>query len=114
MFAEYQKNETALEKTISNVKRISDIEGLTSRKNNELPLVVQLLTDGQEFEAEEATLELTSKQFQAAQDVQIKHIVQLRQNTDEGSTLEVSYNLKGTGLSYVTAANLAVFPKNSD
>lgn len=30
-----------------------------------------------------------------------------------GSTLEVTYDLKDTGLSYKTATNLAVFPENT-
>lgn len=31
----------------------------------------------------------------------------------EGSTLEITYDLKGTGITYTTAANLAIFPRNS-
>jgi NADPH-ferrihemoprotein reductase len=38
----------------------------------------------------------------------------LRQNTDEGSTLEVSFDLRKAGLTYKTATNLAIFPKNSN
>lgn len=38
----------------------------------------------------------------------------MRQDTKEGSTLEITYDLRGTGLTYKTAANLAIFPKNSD
>jgi NADPH-ferrihemoprotein reductase len=38
----------------------------------------------------------------------------LRQNTEEGSTLEISYDLKKAGLTYKTATNLALFPKNCD
>ncbi|MFS8160150.1 MAG: hypothetical protein ACMG6E_08055 [Candidatus Roizmanbacteria bacterium] len=38
---------------------------------------------------------------------------QLRQNTDEGSTLEISYDLRKLGLTYKTATNLAIFPKNN-
>ena len=33
---------------------------------------------------------------------------------DEGSTIEVTYDLRGSGISYKTAANLAVFPKNTE
>lgn len=47
-----------------------------------------------------------------AKDVPIKSIKQLRQNLDEGSTLEITYDLRGSGLSYKTAANLALFPQN--
>ena len=39
---------------------------------------------------------------------------ELRQNNVHGSTLEVVFDLKDTGLTYETAANLAIFPVNSD
>lgn len=32
---------------------------------------------------------------------------------DEGSTIEVTYDLKGAGVTYKTATNLAIFPENS-
>jgi hypothetical protein len=35
-----------------------------------------------------------------AKDVPVQSIVELRQNNDEGSTLEVTYNLKDTGVTY--------------
>jgi hypothetical protein len=57
---------------------------------------------------------LTSKQFNNAREISIKSIEQLRQNTNEGSTLEIVYDLKGTGLTYKTASNLAIFPANSN
>lgn len=46
-------------------------------------------------------------------DIPIKSIIQLRQDTVEGSTLEITYDLRGTGLNYKTAMNLAIFPKNT-
>ena len=42
----------------------------------------------------------------------VKSIKQLRQKTDNGSTIEVIYDLAGTGLKYVTASNFAVYPHN--
>ena len=45
--------------------------------------------------------------------VKIKSIKELRQKTDEGSTLEVIFDLKSSGLTYKTAQNLAMFPENS-
>jgi sulfite reductase alpha subunit-like flavoprotein len=62
----------------------------------------------------EVSLDLTSKQFQTAKDVPIKYIKQLRQNLDEGSTLEISYDLKKVGMTYKTATNLALFPGNCE
>ena len=49
-----------------------------------------------------------------AKDVKIISIEQLRQNTDEGSTIEIVYDLKSAGMTYKTATNLAIFPKNSE
>ena len=47
----------------------------------------------------------------------IKDIRELRQKSSldmvHGSTLEVTFDLEGTGMSYKTATNLAVFPQNS-
>lgn len=39
-------------------------------------------------------------------------MVQLRQNLEEGSTLEITYDLKDSGVSYKTATNFAIFPEN--
>ena len=38
----------------------------------------------------------------------------MRQNLEEGSTIEITYDLKDSGLKYTTASNLAIFPKNND
>jgi hypothetical protein len=46
--------------------------------------------------------------------VPITSIKELRQNTEEGSTLEVIFNIKDSGLSYKTAQNLAMFPENTN
>lgn len=76
-----------MEKTISLNRKHSEQESKTPRNNNELPLTVHLLADGEEFlengdSGAAPTLELTSKQFQTAADVPIKSIIQLRQNTN--------------------------------
>jgi sulfite reductase alpha subunit-like flavoprotein len=33
---------------------------------------------------------------------------------ERGSTLEVTFDLQGTGLTYKTATNLAIFPENTE
>eukprot|EP00347_Sterkiella_histriomuscorum_P023964 403332775 len=77
------------------------------------PLIVELLNADQKVESEPTVqYEMASKQYIIAKEIQIKQIIQLRQNLDEGSTLEVTYDLKDTGLTYKTAENLAIFPKN--
>ena len=49
-----------------------------------------------------------------AKDVPIKSIRELKQTNEYGSTLEVIFDLEGTGVSYVTAQNMGVFPPNSE
>lgn len=58
--------------------------------------------------------EMSARQFEQTQRVKITSIKELRQLNDEGSTLEVTFDLSGTSLGYRTAQNLAIFPQNSD
>ena len=53
------------------------------------------------------------KQYKASKDVEIASTRQLRQNLNQGSTLEVVFNTKNAGMTYKTASNLAIFPENS-
>lgn len=53
------------------------------------------------------------RQYIGGKDVTLKSMQQLRQNTDNGSTLEAVFELKNTGLSYKTANNFALFPTNT-
>lgn len=50
--------------------------------------------------------------------VRISSMTELRQKTDEGSTLEVFFDLKDEQgqqlLNYKTAQNMAMFPENTD
>ena len=58
------------------------------------------------------TYDLNMRNYQKSVACRIKLIRQLRQNTDSGSTIEVTYDLIGTGLTYVTASNYALYPHN--
>lgn len=64
------------------------------------------------------SFEMAARQYQSTQRVVIKQISELRQKTDEGSTLEVVFDLVGSDqnqlLTYMTAQNLALFPENSE
>ena len=56
---------------------------------------------------------MNGRNFLASKALPIKSIRELRQkNLDGGSTLEVIYDLRGTGLTYKTAANAAIFATN--
>lgn len=54
------------------------------------------------------------RQYISGKDVPIKSMQELRQNKENGSTLEAVFDLKDSGLSYKTANNFALFPVNDD
>lgn len=58
------------------------------------------------------TFDMNMRNYLNSKEIPIKKITQLRQKTDMGSTLEVVFDLKDTGLTYKTAANLAIYPVN--
>ncbi|CDW71895.1 nadph--cytochrome p450 reductase [Stylonychia lemnae] len=114
----YDKNQTQEEKqiTLDRKQSIVNEEVLADPnvvKEVQYPLVADYIEEESTFEQDAGTqYEMASKQFITAKDIPIKYIKQLRQNLDEGSTLEISYDLNDSGLSYKTAANLALFPQN--
>ncbi len=109
---EKQETKDVVEQTNESVKEAAASGAVA--KSVEYPLAVELLGESDEYKHDqEPQYEMAAKQYLSAKDLPIKHIVQLRQNLDEGSTLEVSYDLKDSGMTYETAANLAVFPENS-
>lgn len=62
----------------------------------------------------EVQYDMNMKNYTGGKDVPIKAMRELRQVTSYGeSTLEVVFDLKGTGLTYTTAANFAIYPTNS-
>lgn len=59
--------------------------------------------------------DMNMRNYQSSTPLPIKSIRQLRQKcVDGGSTLEVTYDLRGTGLTYITAANSAIYAINRD
>ena len=52
------------------------------------------------------------RQYISGKDVAIKSMKELRQDKENGSTLEAVFDLKGSGLGYKTANNFALFPEN--
>ena len=89
-------------------------------------MAIELVPAGTELQVNtDVPLELVTKQYLSGKDVKIKSIRELRQKystkfddgshideTEGGSTLEITYDLEGTGLSYKSATNLALFPEN--
>lgn len=78
-------------------------------KKDEFPL--KLIFDGTESLAE--NYDMASRQHMGSKRMKVSSNKELRQKTDEGSTLEVIFDLKGSGQTYKTAQNLALFPENT-
>ena len=58
--------------------------------------------------------DMNMRNYTSSKEVPIKEIIELRQKTGFGaSTLEVVFDLRGTGLTYTTAANFAMYPVNN-
>lgn len=58
--------------------------------------------------------DMTMRNYLKSKPLPIKSIRELRQQcVDGGSTIEVIYDLRGSGLTYKTAANSAIFATNS-
>lgn len=53
------------------------------------------------------------RNYQKSTDVTVSHVKEMRQKTDQGSTLEIMFNIKDTGIVYKTAGNLAIYAENS-
>mgnify|MGYP000892793568 FL=1 len=73
--------------------------------------------NGKEVNLNDPELGKREYDFQAQSYLESKQIkivkaVELRQNNDEGSTLQIEFDLSGSGMKYVTAANLYIFPEN--
>ena len=76
-------------------------------------IVKKLASADEANKVENVTYELVTKQYINGKDVKIKEMNELKQKLEYGSCLEVKYDLKDSGLTYKTAANLAIFPENS-
>ncbi|CAD8177566.1 unnamed protein product [Paramecium pentaurelia] len=55
-----------------------------------------------------------TKQFLKAKYCQVVSITQLRQNQQDGSTLQIIFDTGREGIEYKTAMNLGVYPENND
>lgn len=87
---------------------------------NQLPFVVNFDPELKEIDIDSYNsandgkeYDFQAKQYLAAQTAPITLIRELRQKTDDGSTLHVEIDCGAVGMTYKTAANLAVYPENS-
>ena len=82
-------------------------------KSNALPWILD--NPGSEEVKDDVKVEydMNMRNYSASKDVPIKAIEELRQKPEFGqSTLKLVFDLKGTGLTYKTAANFAIYPVN--
>lgn len=87
---------------------------------SKLPFVVAVDNSAQEAkwheynpETDKTEYEFQVKQFLLGADAKISAIRELRQKTDDGSTIHIEIESGAVGVHYRTADNLAVFPENS-
>lgn len=88
----------------------SGVEG----KPDALPWIID--DSGLTLEDEsEPQYDMNMRNFTSSVDLPIKDMRELRQQAEFGaSTLEVVFDLSGTGLTYETAANFAIYPVNDE
>jgi sulfite reductase alpha subunit-like flavoprotein len=76
--------------------------------------------DGPTEETDPKSLSMAARQLSISKRIHIASIKEVRQNTEEGSTLEVIFSLRGDDenssnlLDYKTGENFCFFPENSD
>mmetsp|Transcript_13213 Transcript_13213/g.20609 ORF Transcript_13213/g.20609 Transcript_13213/m.20609 type:complete len:97 (-) Transcript_13213:989-1279(-) len=79
-----------------------------------MPLNLTYVTSPTAPEGTTVDYDMAARQHQVSQRVPISTVSQLRQDTKEGSTLELFFDLSFSSLKYKTAQNLAMFPENSE
>ena len=114
IFAHFSASETPEEKKKATLTRQASILGKTKSDPSVLPWIVD--TSGLQLaSADDAAPEydMNMRHYQSCKPLRVKSIRQLRQKcVDGGSTLEIIYDLSGTGLTYITAANSAIYAVN--
>lgn len=119
IFKKYASLDTPEESKSALLRRKTTLERRESLKGNKnaMPWIInenpasksELVEDPN---APKPAYDLNMRRYQTSVECRIKAIRQLRQKTDQGSTIEVIYDITGTGLNYVTASNFAMYPLN--
>ena len=114
VFALYEGQQTEADKKKALVRRQSSLLRSKTVDPNALPWIVDvnpedLLVD----EAAAPEYDMNMRNYLSSKPLSVKSIRQLRQKcVDGGSTIEVTFDLRGTGLTYTTAANSAIYATN--
>lgn len=92
----------------------------STKSKNATPFVLTVSSDLKEVDLDNYDVnqdtkeyEFQAKQYLASQTAPITHIRELRQKTDDGSTLHVEIDCAAAGLSYKTAQNLGIYGENA-
>jgi len=91
----------------------------TNRSKNNLPFNLTITKDKEiDFdtyngENDDKPYEFQMKQYLSSSSVNVNLIKELRQKTDDGSTLHIELDTGSVGLNYKTAENLVMFPENT-
>jgi NADPH-ferrihemoprotein reductase len=103
---------------IEHWKKLAPQNGSVIKKEQSRPKVHKdkyplIMAEPEEEKVEHPIGPLCIRQYVTGKDVKIDSMRECRQTDKYGSCLEVIYDLEGTGMTYHTAANLAVFPENN-
>jgi len=89
------------------------------KSKNKLPFILTVTKDKDidmdtyDAQNDDKPYEFQMKQYLSASSVNVTLIRELRQKTDDGSTLHIEFDSGSAGLSYNTAENLVLFPENT-
>ena len=86
----------------------------SSDPEDSLPLKMHPLDGLTDSSKPEVSYEMSARHHILSKRVKIESITELRQEPESGSTLEVTFDIADSGLTYKTAQNLAMFPENTD
>jgi len=101
------------------VQPVRSTERKTTKTQSNLPFIVNTTTEEKEINLETFDVnsdnkeyEFQMKQYLLSASANITLIRELRQRTDDGSTVHIEIDNGSVGVSYRTADNLAMFPEN--
>lgn len=93
---------------------------VSTKSKTASPFVLTISSDLKEIDLENYDVtqdtkeyEFQAKQYLASQTAPITHIRELRQKTEDGSTLHVEIDCAAAGLAYKTAQNLGIYGENA-
>ncbi len=98
---------------------VRSTERKTTKTQSNLPFIVNTGNDAKEIDLEtydvnsdDKEYEFQMKQYLLSASANVTSIRELRQRTDDGSTIHIEIDNGSCGVSYRTADNLAMFPEN--